>query len=57
MTYVIIMETEWGLEYRHDVKGAISLEKYTDPRILRLYKKRAKHIYKVYPNSGCVILV
>lgn len=55
MTYVIISTTEWGLEYREDVKGTPSLEKFTDDRILRLYPK-AKHIYKVYPNSGCIIL-
>lgn len=56
MTYVIIMTTDWGLEYRHDIKGTPSLEKYTDNRIIAIYGNKAKHVYKVYNDSRCVIL-
>lgn len=56
MNYVIIMETEWGLEYAKTVKGSVSLEKFTDSRIVAIYKAISKHIYKVYADSSCVEL-
>ena len=55
MAYVIISETETGMEVRHDIKGTPSLEKFTDPRILRIYRK-AKRIYKLYGNNTVIIL-
>ena len=55
MAYVIIRETETGMEYRTDVRGAESLEKFTDARILKIYAK-AKRIYKLYADNSCVIL-
>lgn len=57
MAYVIITETNFGLEVREDIKGTVSLEKFTDSRILAIYKAKAKHIYKVYPDSRCEILL
>ena len=57
MAYVIIMENPRHIdgEERIDIKGTVSLEKYTDSRILRIYRK-AKRIYKLYADSRCVIL-
>ena len=59
--YAIIRETEWGLEIREDIKGNDSLAKFTDARILALYKgnqkMRTKHIYKVYPDSSCEVML
>ena len=55
MAYVIISETEWGMEVRQDIKGTPSLEKYTDSRILSIYRK-AKRIYKLYSNNTVIIL-
>lgn len=53
MVYAIISETDFGLEVRKDIKGTVSLEKYTDSRIMAIYGK-AKAIYKVYADSSCV---
>lgn len=55
MSYVIIAETSWGMEYRTDIRGSRSLEKFTDSRILRLYAT-AKIIYKLYENSKVEVL-
>ena len=55
MTYVIIEKTDWGLELRHDVPGIKSLEKFTDSRILRIFKN-AVAIYKLYENSRVIPL-
>ena len=54
MIYVIISETSWGHEVRKDIKGTISLEKFTDSRIVAIYGKKAKAIYKLYTDSSCV---
>lgn len=54
MTYVIITETSWGHEVRKDIKGTISLEKFTDSRIVAIFGKKAKAIYKLYTDSSCV---
>lgn len=54
MVYAIITETDWGMEIRTDIKGVPSLEKYTDSRIIAIYKGKAKQIYKVYSDSRCV---
>lgn len=53
MVYAIITETDFGMEIRTDIKGTVSLEKYTDSRIIAIYGK-AKAIYKVYADSSCV---
>jgi hypothetical protein len=55
MSYVIIMKTDYGAEIRKDIQGSVSLEKFTDPRILRIYKN-ADRIYKLYPGSRAVAL-
>lgn len=55
MVYAIIYEYAGGYEERVDVRGVPSLEKYTDSRIMAIYKK-ANRIYKVYPDSHCVCL-
>lgn len=55
MAYVIISETETGMEVRTDIKGTPSLEKFTDSRILSIYRK-AKRIYKVYGDNTAIIL-
>jgi hypothetical protein len=56
MAYAIIRETEWGYEYRTDIKGTRELEKYTDKRIMAIYGAKAKAIYKVYSNGTCIIM-
>ena len=56
MIYAIISVTEWGYEYRTDIRGTRELEKYTDGRIMAIYGAKAKRIYKVYPDSSCVIM-
>ena len=55
MAYVVITETDFGMEIRTDIKGTPSLEKYTDSRIMKIYAK-AKRIYKLYENSRCIVL-
>ena len=49
------MKTDYGAEIRKDIQGSVSLEKFTDPRILRIYKN-ADRIYKLYPGSRAVAL-
>lgn len=55
MTYVIISETDFGTEIRTDIKGTVSLEKFTDSRIMRIFRK-AKRIYKLYGDNTVVVL-
>ena len=50
MTYVIITKTDWGMELRHDIPGTKSLEKFTDSRIMNIYKD-AIAIMKLYAGS------
>lgn len=54
--YAIITETSWGLEVREDIKGNDSLAKFSDARILAIYRN-AKHIYKVYADSSCEVML
>lgn len=56
MVYALIYDTDFGLEVRTDIHGTVSLEKYTDNRILNIYGKLCKHIYKVYADSTCICL-
>lgn len=71
MKYMIIIETDWGLEIPKYIKGTISLEKFTDSRIKTIYKKGkricvtvgnltvvgvVKSVNKLYPHSLCEVL-
>ena len=55
MAYVIIRETETGMEIRTDIKGTPSLEKFTDSRILSIHAD-ATYIFKVYEDNTAIIL-
>ena len=59
MAYVIIIPNSHHIdgEERIDVKGTVLLERYTDSRIVAIYGKKAKAIYKLYTDSSCVQIV
>lgn len=57
MTYALISIRENNIRYRKDVLGTVALEKYTDNRIVNIYKgKQVDLIYKVYNDSRCILI-
>ena len=56
--YAIIRDTDWGHEIREDRKGDDINAKFSDSRILRYGKqKKAKHIFKIYADSSCEVML
>ena len=53
MKYMVVTETE-GLEEVRYIKGTKELERFTDSRILAIYKA-AILIYKLYENNAIIL--
>ena len=57
MTYVMIKIREDGIRLvMAETKGTVSLEKYTDRRIVNIYKGKVDLIYKRYEGSRVTLL-
>ena len=52
---MLIYVTSWGKEYVSYKKGKQSLEKYTDSRIMSIYRETIA-IYKLYDDHTCICL-
>lgn len=55
MAYALITVTETN-RHRETIKGTVALEKFTDNRIISIYKGKVDLIYKVYRDSSCVLI-